>query len=775
MYQLINARGLSKSPGSQWKDYDLATQKLSTLFKFFDELYLIVHEDGGLEDIYVDFKRYQIDYEGSTLTLSQWLYRMGGSPLKTVDEIPSSVMKYVRYSDAIQSGYVVDKPYIGVNVPNYFPINDQTTAILRRDTFNTDLSLIDSHCLVSVNGFFHRTSAEQDVAYILDGLSTLRRSGHNQVGILSFLDIASIEKIQLEESQVVTFPNDNQLKDRICLQLETSLVGKTPLLVLGGYLVPLFPNTFWQVSDTLLAVNLSSLPLMERIFESWPYLDLSFLGLTMDPNHPDRFSMNELLSDAVLKKYFTLSQSFVVLVNTPKLTIRKHPLQTMPFPGKFITPDKPVYPLVVGYGRCAEYWSKQEGDRWSLSIQDSFYRHYSYSGLPTSLLGSVWPTLTPEETFSFSRGYFLEIGADTSIQPDGIARPKVILPQHRSTHYGSLVTLESSEFITLGISDHHIATSWKISESLDGTNPIIESLSDALHLLEWGALTLVAGKTYYAFVKHHGNRNVSDWSLPTQFTVQLTYQDPTIQGPDAVWTGETALYIIANYNANVDYQVSAIYGDVSINGHEITYIAPASGVADTLLVNDQSKEITVNQGVVIRPEIISPTSSDIYSINQITATATLFESNHPFDNATKAEWIIAENSQFTLNPRTFERTSGDLHILENISLEVDKTYYLKMRYTNAFDTVSNWSPVVVISTQPTPLVPIITGPNTLAAGEIGTYLISNYSEQLLYRLTVVSGTVTSIGNSITYTAPTESGVAGFFVTNTRKTVIITEA
>jgi hypothetical protein len=57
----------------------------------------------------------------------------------------------------------------------------------------------------------------------------------------------------------------------------------------------------------------------------------------------------------------------------------------------------------------------------------------------------------------------------------------------------------------------------------------------------------------------------------------------------------------------------------------------------------------------------------------------------------------------------------------------------------------------------------ITGPSSLNTNQQGSYAITNYDSFRTYTLTASAGSVNRNGNTITYTAPANAGLAGFAI------------
>ena len=126
--------------------------------------------------------------------------------------------------------------------------------------------------------------------------------------------------------------------------------------------------------------------------------------------HQQLLNVDELTSDAVIRKYFGLSQSFFVSVEAPPLFVNKKFLRQMRAPGIFTAFQEPKYPLIMGSGRAVEYWKVNEGQYWSVSAADSFYRNYIFDRQHMRTLSNVTPSNSFDRPFFYSQGMLLEVG-----------------------------------------------------------------------------------------------------------------------------------------------------------------------------------------------------------------------------------------------------------------------------------------------------------------------------------------------------------------------------
>lgn len=381
-----------------------------SIFSAYRKAYLVLHNPVLPNDVYVDIDVFKPEYTSYTGTLNELLVQIGDTALPTVPTLPTTQIKYAKYSDAFQVGYIADLTVIGEQPPPNFPRSSMNDLFVIRPKYKTDMTLIHSHCLVTVNGFLHRTDANTEKAYIVDGGRTFRHQRDNQFGILSFLDIGAVTKIPITDEMILNLDSENPLYDGTIINLQGhDIENKTVLMSVGGYLTLPEPGVFWQNSDTSVALNLSQTPYVQRYVESSYYLDLTSLGLDESYMNPSLVNVPQLTSDAVIKKYLNLSQSFIIVIDTPNLYFNRKYLGAARLPGEFITYTKPTYPLFVNYGKMVEYFTSEEDGQWHLAVRDSYYRNFIFNYQDGDKLNDVSDQKLPMNVFYHSKGFFLEI------------------------------------------------------------------------------------------------------------------------------------------------------------------------------------------------------------------------------------------------------------------------------------------------------------------------------------------------------------------------------
>lgn len=409
-YNLVKAVVLGRTIGSQWKEVDLSNVPVVVLFNTYYKVYLELSNVSLTGNIYVDLEIFKQNYSSYAGFIADMLGLVGETTLQTVPSLPSTSIKYAKFSDAFRSNYKVELTKIGQTLPDNYPITLKDDLEITRPKFDTEMSLLHTHALITVNGYVHETITSDGRTFVYDGGKTLRKARNNALGILSFLDVSKLTKIHLTDQQIYTIGNDSTLYNRTYIDTGVDLTGKSYFLVMGGYLIFPEDNVLWRINDNTIALNLNQLPYIERFYESELVLDQHHLEIERLPNDPATFNINQLKSDAFIRTYLKGRNTFLVVLDVNHLAYNKIYLRHSGMPGMFTAYQDPTYPLIVNYGRVAEYWKTKEDGQWSVTVHDSFLKDFVLDFSSRSSLELVNNHLVPMTPNRHSRGFLLEIG-----------------------------------------------------------------------------------------------------------------------------------------------------------------------------------------------------------------------------------------------------------------------------------------------------------------------------------------------------------------------------
>lgn len=401
--------------GAQWETPDLSHVFLVSALLEYKKFYLTLSHPSIVGPLYVDMIAIRGEVTGFNGTVSQWLSSLGNFSLPVIPSLPDQRIRYAKFANATQAGYNIELATAGLYYHPNYPSISKTDLRLTRQQFGSNHKLLETHCLLTVNGFIHDSAANSEEAFILDGATTGRMGNDNHVGIYSFLDIGKLTKVKLDPLRIVPMEANSTLMEKIRFSADVDLEGKSFFLVLGGYLVTPQVNVFFQTGPQTFSLDLNQLPYIERLLESHTLLNLTSLGL-IPPNHsPSGFDNSQLKSDATIRKYMTLSQSFLVVVDVENLVVDRKVIQRASFPGQFICWDDPVYPVIGGHGKFFEFWKQEEQGKWTVNTRDTYYRRFIYSEGPGVQANYITAALDTTRMYDHSQAYLLEISANVPL------------------------------------------------------------------------------------------------------------------------------------------------------------------------------------------------------------------------------------------------------------------------------------------------------------------------------------------------------------------------
>lgn len=410
MYQFNKALVRQKGVASRWSEQDLSAMTLSSIFSTYSSVYLFLHESVMNIDVVVDFISYRGQLSANTATLTAYLASLGNTALATTTNYPTLKSNRVRYVDAIHADYSItigDRAYgSGVELSE----GDERDAILKKE--GLDMTLFEKNCLVSVNGLLHRIDASAASCLILDANTSRKISQRNEIGIYSFFELGGLEYHGITEDMIVAQTPTTKLASRALIKLPKSSDGYTVGISIGGYFHLLDSEIFELVSDTVGVVRFENIRMMDRYYDSVDLIDLSSLGLVPYDRNDRLIDQVELYSDAVLRKYLTLSQSFLIYVKNDDIFKTYQHVSHTKTDGISITPLKPDYPMRDHTGRLVEYWYTVEKKFYRLAYEPRFRNNYLDRTGPDTIMPGLVDSRYSRDPVWRSNTYFMEIGSD---------------------------------------------------------------------------------------------------------------------------------------------------------------------------------------------------------------------------------------------------------------------------------------------------------------------------------------------------------------------------
>lgn len=318
---------------------------------------------------------------------------------------------HFNYNLARTAGYRINICKIGTTVsdPTLYYIKDNFPDVeITRPNVPTDLSLLDTKCLVTVNGYVHNTSYINNKLYIPNATLSMLKSKMPDIGILSFNDLSqSIIKTPIL-ANMITSEAPYTLYQKAILTFPTPV--QSPILSICGYMIFEHPDFFYRVSDGSFVLKLERLNYIEKIYELERYRNIfSDLGLT-SVSGTSAIDAIAAVSDVTVIKFLTTYNSF--LINIPVNNLYSTPvyLEHSNVPGNFRTELEPTKPIIVGYGKLGEYFKKKNNDtKYTVYLNDAYYDQFLLSSKNYTDINVYNNSRVTGSSYMLSHGYFLDI------------------------------------------------------------------------------------------------------------------------------------------------------------------------------------------------------------------------------------------------------------------------------------------------------------------------------------------------------------------------------
>lgn len=201
--------------------------------------------------------------------------------------------------------------------------------------------------------------------------------------------------------------------------------------------------------------------------------------------------------------------------------------------------------------------------------------------------------------------------------------------------------------------------------------------------------------------------------IPVEYLSGLNPTSIGIYGPTTVQANSTNVYQLTNHDSYTTYTVSATDGVVTYNGSSgtIFYVAPNNAGNFGFTVSGRFIAITVVEGLIHTPTIVSPADDFLPSSGVVTVQGSNFscvDTGPVYETFTAADLEISTTPDFTALTKAVYGNPSTTFTLTGYS--PDFTTYMRIRY-HGTERVSEWSNTLKIQAVPSYIVtPVITSP-----------------------------------------------------------------
>lgn len=322
------------------------------------------------------------------------------------------------YQLANTAGYKFNITKIGENALDqlaYYHKENFPDVEITRPAVDTDMALLHNKALMTVNGYVYPTMYQDHKLYIPNATLSMLKSRVNSIGILSFNKLASDLVKRKITVEMVTAEFPTPMFEKAIITFDSD-VGH-PILVMCGYMIFEDPEVFYRVSSNSFALRLDRLNYVEKLYELQRCRDIfKELGIPTSANNPSMIDAGVARSDETIAKFLSTFNSFLVELPVDKLSTRKVFLENSSVPGNFRTELDPILPIIVGYGKIAEYAKKKLNDKkYTVYINDAYYNQHLFSSMPPEDIAVYNDHRNPGSTYRLSQAFFLEISAEQAV------------------------------------------------------------------------------------------------------------------------------------------------------------------------------------------------------------------------------------------------------------------------------------------------------------------------------------------------------------------------
>lgn len=412
MYQLVSAIAKPLNSDGKWVAVEIGEVALDTLYTTYSRVIATLTNAFLPDLVALELNDLAATLAGQSITFNQFLALNANATLATSTTLPLIDPKYAKYADAFHAGYKISPVHPTAAPGSQYPSADLRWLYLTRP--NTDYNLFVKSCLVSVNGFYHIIDSGPDGVWVNDGNRSAQLSRQNQIGITSFREVGQLTYVPITSQMVHKQSPQQFYKDRCYVDLGQDVSNKAVMLVLGGYLHVLDERSVRRVSGSCFAIDFGNISLLERYFESAPYLDLSTLGLEHTGRNASQISVAQLYSDAALLAYLTLPQSFFVILDQADIFVEHQAIRSAPLVDMFTSFVKPEWPLVVGAGKLGNYWATYEDGQYSINCRDAMWQRRIFTTVNPKVQVSASAQRDPQLPVAEPHAHFLKVGSQLS-------------------------------------------------------------------------------------------------------------------------------------------------------------------------------------------------------------------------------------------------------------------------------------------------------------------------------------------------------------------------
>lgn len=414
MYTLESAVAKPQGNDNRWVTLDISTMKLVDLLMNYKKVYVVLTNPFIDHKVTLDLEEIRAKYSVSKLTFTEFLTETGNKNLPTIDSVPVLSNRYVKYRDGVMAGYKITPVNSKKSPDADIPKGDKKDLYLTKK--GLDFTEFGDYCMVSVNGFYHYVDTDSKGAWVIDGMKSNAVCKENYLGITSFKEVGKIQHKHITKEMLFKLSEIQDYRYQLGIDVGENINNKTIALVIGGYFHILDNRIFYQYNDNCIIVNTAKMNLLSRYQEMRQYLNLEELPFERSSRNESMVVVDDFLSDENLEALFTMSQSFLVLIDNTELFTETEYLRTPPTPGLLITPSVPDRPIFHRFGKLADYWWQKGCHFYAVQVGDNQWSRLQSETIQLAKLPATGDSEQTQMPVDLSPAFFLKIGCDLELK-----------------------------------------------------------------------------------------------------------------------------------------------------------------------------------------------------------------------------------------------------------------------------------------------------------------------------------------------------------------------
>lgn len=377
MFTFVKAMASLRGANQRLAEADIQNTLVRDLMTMYSQCILILSHPSLDHEVSLDVSLVSDRFYQSSpdLTVAGWLTFIGDEDLPFETTVPTVVKASALASEAYAAGYKLEMVHPLSGDGNEYPDVELTHLRLTRP--DTDYMDVFDHCLASVNGLLHLTDAGADGWRIIDGGKSVQLSGRNEVGLISFKALGKIECFPITPEMVTGRKGLPLVEGAVITAPGVDFGDKYVMAVVGGYLHT-EGHQYKVVGDGSVLIEWWKLPIHRRYNDTRKLIDWSPVTDLMDRNteHTGALDIALMNSDECIKAYLTMSNTFIITVDSPNLFFENIPVERTGLAGRYYSYTPPIKPLVLYNGFLPPYTIHGQGGMYCMAVDANNMPHY---------------------------------------------------------------------------------------------------------------------------------------------------------------------------------------------------------------------------------------------------------------------------------------------------------------------------------------------------------------------------------------------------------------